>query len=818
MGAVGRTLSAIGSIALMAVPGLGLFGVAAKALRTLTLIGTGISIAGGIISRVTAPRRTAEPQQAAGHLATVRSLDATIPLVYGEMRVGGNIVFAATTGANNEHMHMVVTIAEGPIDSVVWTWLDDRISSLVPPGGGGAVEIATGTPGQPVMTSLANAVPGWADALRHTAYAYIRLTYHADIWQSLPLPTFLVRGLRILDVRSGATVWTRNPALVAYDLMTSGRYGMGLPVDVMDIQSFRDAANWCDTEGLQYNGIIRDPATAQDTLNSVMLSMRGYLSCDDGIYRLRVYRHESPVMTLTEDHILQGSASVEMPGLPETPNRVIAHWIDPEQQYTQAQLTLATQATISADGRDRDMEITLSGVTSYWQAARLAAYYLVRARRNRIYSFAATSQAYPLEVGDVIAVTHSQYGWTARTVRIVEIVRHPEHTVALRAVEEDADLYNFVLDVPIHDTAMTTLPRADAVPPDAGAVTLTETASISILDRTITRLNIGFAAPVWPWWDYAEIHISINGGPWTHRADTIASTWIEPVDVGAEYRVRVRGVSVHGVRRPLDDCTIWTRMISGAAVSVGAITGLVATASSDSITISWAALPGLDVPSYEIRIGETWATALMIGRWPSSRVFLSGLRPGNYRLWVAGVAMDGTHGTPSSVDVTVLWPAGYTQINAWTDNFAGGTHSGTSWLDHGTHGRVLRATHATNPGTYLSPSYDIGSLRNVRTWLDHLLVHETQSTLWSSIGAGVTWSAHIGTRRWRDVFTGAAGSYRVRLDVSPDNNNWTSVPDWHLLAPEFTTRWIRYHVTISNAGAGSILFLRAPTIRTAYWQ
>lgn len=619
-------------------------------------IGAAMMIAGGILSYMTAPRvgDLGQGQQlgTGGHLLTHRSLTEPVPIVYGEVRVGGNIVHMETSGANNNTLHLVVTFSEGPAQGIPTIWFDDKTAAEIPAGGGVHIEVQLGTADQEPLPSLVALFPGWADAMRHTAYAYIRIEHNQDIWPGLPQITGLVQGRLLTDVRTGVTAWSQNPALVIYDLLTNQRYGLGFAAGLMDAQSFRDAANRCDAEGLTFSGIIRSRAAAKDVINQALLSMRGFVTHVDGVYKLRQYYYDAPVMAITQYHILQGTARIELPGLPETPNRIVAHWIDPVQRYTPAQFQFADPAAVVLDGRERDLEVHLLGTTSYDQAARLSLYYLERARRNKVYTFSTTSRGVPLEPGDVISVTQPLYGWTDQSCRVQEIAGGPDHTVALSVIEEAPELYDQVFDIPAHGHHAVIREVVHGVPPDVGTVTLTEVHT-QTPTQTVTQLKIEYVRPTEPGWNYAEIFAAVEGGMWMHAGDSNGIFWL-PVEVGKAYGVLVRGVSITGVKRPLEDVLLWSRLITGGALAIGQILGLEAVVGGEIVTLRWTALPARDLRGYEIRLGETWAGAAMVGFSTANTITLSGIQSGLIRLWVAGQALAGTYGEAASVDVDVF--------------------------------------------------------------------------------------------------------------------------------------------------------------------
>ena len=60
-----------------------------------------------------------------GILLNKSSNNAPIPVVYGERKVGGIRSFVGTSGTDNTHLWIVLTLAEGEIESIDDIYIDD---------------------------------------------------------------------------------------------------------------------------------------------------------------------------------------------------------------------------------------------------------------------------------------------------------------------------------------------------------------------------------------------------------------------------------------------------------------------------------------------------------------------------------------------------------------------------------------------------------------------------------------------------------------------------------------------------------------------
>jgi hypothetical protein len=113
----------------------------AVAVTAAVLATAGNLIVGAVASRQAAREasRAASQQQRSDQLVSVRSATTPRRVVYGETVVGGTYAFADSTGTSNNELHIVLALCEGPIDSMLEVYIDDRPASLASVDGNGWV-------------------------------------------------------------------------------------------------------------------------------------------------------------------------------------------------------------------------------------------------------------------------------------------------------------------------------------------------------------------------------------------------------------------------------------------------------------------------------------------------------------------------------------------------------------------------------------------------------------------------------------------------------------------------------------------------------
>ena len=114
----------------------------AIAATAAVLAAAGNMVIGAVASRQAArdaARANAAQQQRSDQLVSIRSATTPRRVVYGETIIGGTYAFADSTGTSNNELHIVLALCEGPIDSMLEVYIDDRPAGLASVDGNGWV-------------------------------------------------------------------------------------------------------------------------------------------------------------------------------------------------------------------------------------------------------------------------------------------------------------------------------------------------------------------------------------------------------------------------------------------------------------------------------------------------------------------------------------------------------------------------------------------------------------------------------------------------------------------------------------------------------
>lgn len=222
--------------------------------------------------------------QAQGILINSQSNVDPIGVIYGRRRVGGTRVFIEVSGANNEYLHVVLVLAEGPVAAIDNVYLDDVLSTDPKFAGLLTISKHLGTPGQVADAALTAAVPKWTSActLSNCAYLYVQLKYDSNAFSGLPTFTADVRGRTLYDPRDGQTRYSNNAALAIRDYLISTLYGRAIPASAIDDSSFVAAANACDARitAPSFSAVF----TADSTANVITFAQPIALETGDGVW------------------------------------------------------------------------------------------------------------------------------------------------------------------------------------------------------------------------------------------------------------------------------------------------------------------------------------------------------------------------------------------------------------------------------------------------------------------------------------------------------------------------------------------------------
>jgi hypothetical protein len=585
-----------------------------------------------------------------GILLNKQSNDANIPVIYGERLVGGTRVFMETSGTDNTYLYMTIAMAEGEINSIEEIRVDDKVvtfaSSL---SDGTEVEVGSGDSNfyknsesliriQPFFgtdsqsaSSLLSTLSSWGTnhRLRGVCYLALRFKWNQDAFTGIPKVQAKIKGKKVVSYNSSLVAQTSahstNPAWCLLDYLTNERYGKGIAISEIDLQSFYDASVVCETQVEPYSGAsninIFDTNTVLDTsqkiidnVRELLKGCRGYLPYTGGKYKLIIETTGSASITLTEDDII-GGYNLSIPTKNERYNRVIVGFVNPERNYQvdevqfppidDSSLPSADQhATMkTADGGFLlEGRFTFKTITSPYQAEEMAEVILRRSREAITLGLNVSFDAYDLTIGDIVNITHSSLGFSAKAFRVMGITFNEDFTIGLSLVEYQASHYTWATKSQVSSTPTTNLPNPFTIQPPA-SVTLSDQL-IEYNDGTvIVALDVSIGASPDSFIDFYQVEYKLStdsdfiiyaqGSGLNHRVLNVIDQ--------STYDVRVKAVNTLGVSSTYVSAS---RTIVGAIAPPSDVTGLSCNILGQEAHLSWEQIPDLDLAFYNLRFSE----------------------------------------------------------------------------------------------------------------------------------------------------------------------------------------------------------------------
>ena len=438
-----------------------------------------------------------------------------IPVVYGRHKVGGIQVFEEVS---NDYLYLVVVFCEGPINSIETVYidgvdvLDSRFSGLV------EVYEFFGTDDQSVTewfhyfgtgaapNFIASGAPGWTanHRLLGCAGVALRLTKNTDIFPRIPIITGIVLGRKVYDPRDLTTKYTTNPALCIRDYYLNTRFGARIPVSRIDESSFTDAANYFEQttdygNGSQsrfvLNGIVNTSVRVWDNIEDLMLACNSLPKRVNGKHGILPLKSETVAFAFTDDNVV-GGIRVDRLGKRFKKNKVNLQFINPNTNW-QADLYILADTTYKTQDNEIDLvtEIDLPHVIDWYQASHLARIGLRQSRLEDKFSFIASHEALKVEVGDLVTLTHSLYGFSAKQMRVTSISLEPDGTVGIGAEEYDAEVYTVAsANAPNLGSSTTFGSPFDIDPP--GTPTVDQSFGVNSAGFVVNVVELSWSAPV----------------------------------------------------------------------------------------------------------------------------------------------------------------------------------------------------------------------------------------------------------------------------------------------------------------------------------
>lgn len=550
-----------------------------------------------------------------GLLANTRQATAPQEVVYGEIRKGGVVTFIESTGDTNQYLHQIICLAGHEVNAIGDIYINDEVvtwdsstglvttSKWQDADGNSKIRIRKhlGADNQTADSDLVSETSVTSDFKGEgIAYLYVRMEYDQTVFaEGIPLFTAKVQGKKVYDPRTSTSGYSANAALCVRDYLVSS-YGLD-NTGVINDTVFQAAANTCDEDvtlsggGTEdryaINGVVRLDRTPSDILGDMMTACAGTLFWGQGNWQLKVGEYTSPVKTLTLDDFRSGIVLDTKHSRRDNFNIVRGTFIDASTDYIQTDYPEIRSSTFIANDNNIEsaLDLPLPFTTSSSMAQRLAKMTLFRAREEMTLTADFGLSAFNVQVGDVIAITNSRYGFSAKDFEVVgwkfkNNSDGGELAVALTLRETSSSAFSWSAeesDITSNDSTFTS---------PASSLTIssltTSGGGRTTSDGTfVNSVIVSWTAPTNKFISHYEVEWKATADS-NYASTTTVETSIElsPLVDAVEYTIRVRAVTISGAKGAFVTATF----TGGGDTTAPALpTSITATGGFKYITISW---------------------------------------------------------------------------------------------------------------------------------------------------------------------------------------------------------------------------------------
>lgn len=489
------------------------------------------------------------------------------------------------------------------------------------------------------------------------AYIHAYLKYTDQLGSGNPTITCVAKGRKVYDTRTKKWDYSENPAMIIRDYLINTTFGSGRYINqtMIDEDSFKDAADYCDemvtsydTQGrtiteprYRLNIVINSKRSYLENLQSMLACCAGYLVFTKGQVAMRIERADNPVYAFDDDNIIQNSMSYTAASSTESPNKLNMKYIEPTLDWTSVSaivedLVDQKQQPVGR-GKIVEKDVELIGVTSQCQALRLGKVYrdLIRLCPISI-EFKTAMQALNLEPGDVVTISHNvvlednkvQPLFKDMPVRITEI-RDDSGTYTIKAQQYNASIYDDRMGGSIKDFDYTTVKKPEDLLPKAvpnvenlNAYTIYKQGrdGVANYDLVVTYdLPSGYLLETGmvyykcnEGYDLSTLGVIPEGvtgaevgfaNDWKFAGEGPSRLVIPNVHIGVTYKLLVQARNKSGDKAPMIDCPIITITVEKKTTVPNKPDGL-SIKYTDVATVSWEDVTNSDIDYYEVRTNK----------------------------------------------------------------------------------------------------------------------------------------------------------------------------------------------------------------------
>ncbi|WVS23743.1 tail fiber protein [Escherichia phage ECP2303] len=356
----------------------------------------------------------------------LRSSAAPCSVVYGKTRTSGLLAFLEQD--RDRTLHCAIVLANHPLEGIEDILIDGNpISSY-----GDLISWELHNDRKTSDPFMGTHCPSWSPDMIGRGISWLRASFRFDPNKfpfGLPNVTLVKVGKKCYDPRISKEVYTNNAALVILDYL---RTYLKCPDETINWESFKEAANICDEAVRNADGTSErrytingefDMDEAPASIMAEMLKACGAdLSYVAGKYGLLVGAYYGPAtMTLSEDCVCGEVKIYPEASFDKRSNTITGRFTSPTKGYSETDFpSVFVPEWIEKDGERKIIDIDYRFVTSPYQAQRVSAIFLRRARAGRIIEVTCNMRGFKFKPGRYVTMNLPSIGIVGQEMRVLE--------------------------------------------------------------------------------------------------------------------------------------------------------------------------------------------------------------------------------------------------------------------------------------------------------------------------------------------------------------------------------------------------------------
>ena len=551
-------------------------------------------------------------------------------VVYGRVQTTGPVIYAETTN-DNQYLHMVVPVAGHEIESFDEFYFDDELVTIdgsgnvtAPSKFANKARILThlGTTNQAADATLIAESNGlWTTnhTLSGIAYFYVRLNFDQDAFPNgRPVIKTVIKGKKVYDPRTLTTVFSSNTALCVLDYLQNSTYGLGASAAEVNMTSFSAAANICDedvalaaggTENrYETHGVVLTDASPKNILENLLTSCAGTVYYSSGVWNIKAAAYYSPTVTITDDD-MRGPINVTTKhSRRDNFNLVKGVFVSPDQNWQATDFPAIKSSVFETDDNNIQsaLDLTLPFTISSPMAQRIAKIALYRQRQQIGLTLKCKLTAFQIEVGDVIMLTNTRYGFSAKPFEVMNYqfavegeADAPTYGVDLMLQETSSSVYDWSAEETAIELDNTSLPNYSLIDPPV--MTISDELR-AINQEVVTVMLVNLASSNQFITEYEVDFKKTTDTAYTSAGKSSGTKFeILKVEDGVSYNVRSKAISFLGV---VSDLSTAIYQVVGKTAPPSDVTDLSINSIGGSSILTWTPVTDLDLSHYKVRYSQ----------------------------------------------------------------------------------------------------------------------------------------------------------------------------------------------------------------------